>query len=1058
MNAIVFDQDSGLFNSLRWRQIGPFRGGRVVAVAGHPTREEVFYFGSTGGGVWKTEDAGWTWTNISDGFFGTASVGAIAVADADPNVIYVGMGESCIRGNVARGDGVYRSDDGGKTWRHAGLRDTQHIARIRVHPHDPNLLHVAALGHVYGPNDERGVFRSTDGGRTWTRGLFRTARAGACDLSMDPTNPRVLYAAIWEAHRTPWGLSSGGPGSGLFKTSDSGDTWVELSNNKGFPGGIKGRIGVSVSPAMPDRVWAIIEAEEGGIFRSDDGGATWARLNDTREPRQRPFYFSHIFADPVDPETVYTANLDLWRSLDGGRTFTKRSLPHGDHHDLWIDPKNPRRMIDGSDGGGSVSVNGGDSWSTIYNQPTAEIYHVTTDNRVPYRIYGAQQDNSTICLPSSSPDGAITPNSYYHVGGSESGYIAVRSDNPDIIYAGIFQGMMTRYDHRTGEIRDITVWPQNLAGWGADALKYRFQWTFPIVLSPHDRNMLYATGNHVFRSTNEGASWDVISPDLTRNDRAKLAQSGGPLTKDNVGTEYYCTVFAFCESPVKAGVLWAGSDDGLVHVSIDGGKSWRNVTPAALPEWALISIIEASPRDPGTAYLAATRYKMDDLRPYILKTTDYGTKWVPITNGLPENVVTRTVRADPARSGLLYAGTETGVFFSVDDGAQWMPLRNGLPVSPVHDLVVKDGELVVATHGRSFWVLDDLTPLRQLNDEVRSAQTYLFSPRATIRVTRRSLSLPRGNPRVYGRAGGLGVTARDIGNGAPALLDAGENPPNGVVVHYYFREKPSEEVKLAFLDAQGRVLREFSSKDTAPQRPSGLVYSVTNDDQLITVPAEKGANRFVWNMRLPGAREIPGAALWFGFLGGPVVLPGTYQVRLNVGSDMLTRSFEILRDPRLSVSDQELEEQFEFLQSVRDTLSDVHTAVLAARDLRTQIQEWVSRAEGLKGREALAGAARELGSELDRIEDELVQWRAQAYEDVFHFPVRLNNQIATIADLTNMADAAPTRQAKELFTEMRARAEQQLARLEEIKKGGVSMFSDALKKYGVPPITIGNGR
>ncbi|HKV43307.1 MAG TPA: glycosyl hydrolase, partial [bacterium] len=769
----------GLTKSLRWRLVGPFRGGRVVAVAGDPERAQVFYFGSTGGGVWRTDDGGWTWANISDGFLATASVGALAVSPSDPNVIYVGMGESCIRGNVAHGDGVYRSSDGGKTWRNVGLADTRHIARIRVHPRDHNLVYVAAFGHVYGPNPERGVHRSADGGRTWQRILFRHDRAGACDLSMDVTNPRIMYAAIWEAHRTPWGLSSGGPGSGLFKTTDGGETWTELTDAPTLPRGILGRIGVAVSPARSDRVWAIVEAEEGGIFRSDDGGATWMCVNSDREPRQRPFYFSHIFADPTDAETIYIGNLDLWKSVDAGRTFARKSLPHGDHHDLWIDPRNPQRMINGSDGGASISLNGGDSWSTIYNQPTAEMYHITTDSRFPYRIYGAQQDNTTICLPSWSSDGAITSSTYYDVGASESGYIAVRPDDPDIVYGGIFEGMLTRYDHRNGEVRDITVWPENPAGYGAESLKYRFQWTFPIVISPHDPRILYATGNRVFRTANEGASWDVISPDLTRNDRSKLVPSGGPVTRDNVGTEYYCTIFAFAESPLQAGVLWAGSDDGLIHCSRDGGTTWQNATPVSLPEWALISIIEPSPHDPGTAYVAATRYKLDDLHPYLLKTHDYGKTWHPIVRGIPEDLVTRAIREDPARRGLLYAGTERGVFFTLDDGAQWHPLQNNLPVVPIHDLVVKDDDLVVATHGRSFWILDDLSPLRQITEEIARAGVHLFRPRAATRLNAHPLSFRKGGARVYGRVGGLGVTAREMADGPAVLLDAGENPPGG---------------------------------------------------------------------------------------------------------------------------------------------------------------------------------------------------------------------------------------------------------------------------------------
>lgn len=1048
------NREAGVLSSLRWRLVGPFRGGRVVAVAGDPEQSQRFYFGSTGGGVWTTDDAGWTWRNISDGFFRTSSVGALAVAEADPNVLYAGMGESCIRGNVADGDGVYRSTDRGRTWAHAGLADTRHIARVRVHPRDPDVLYVAAFGHVYDAHAERGVFRSRDGGRTWLRVLFGNERTGACDLSMDATNPRILYAAMWEAHRTPWALSSGGPGSGLFKTADGGDTWVELTDRPGLPGGIKGRIGVAVCPARPDRVWAIVEAEAGGIFRSDDGGATWERLNSDREPRQRPFYYMHIFADPVDPDTLYVANIDLWKSVDGGRTFAKKSLPHPDHHDLWIDPRNPQRMISGNDGGATVSLNGGESWSTQYNQPTAEMYHVTTDNQVPYRIYGAQQDNSTLSLPSWSPLGAILPNTYYAVGGSESGYIAVRPDDPNVIFAGIFQGMLTRYDHRTGEVRDITVWPQNLAGWGADRLKYRFQWTFPIVISPHDPTVLYVTGNHVFRSMNEGASWEIVSPDLTRNDRTKLGPSGGPITRDNVGTEYHCTIFAFCESPVTAGVLWAGSDDGLVHVSRDHGKTWSNVTPADLPEWALISILEASPHDPAVAYVAATRYKLGDVRPYLFKTNDYGHTWSRIAGGLPDRLITRAIREDPARRGLLYAGTETGVYFSLDDGARWQPLQSGLPTVAVHDLVVKETELVAATHGRSFWVLDDLSPVRQLTEDTARARVHLFTPRATVRLNAHTLSFRGRGGRTYVRAGGFGFVADVTADGHAALRDAGENPPDGVVVHYYFQERPREEVKLVFLDARGRVLAEFSSAGGEPAEHAGRSYALTSSDQMRTVPADRGANRFVWNMRLPGATEVPGAAMWFGFLGGPRVLPGSYSVRLTVGATVLSRPFEIHKDPRLTAPDAHLREQFDFLLDVRDKLSEVHDAVLEVRDIRAQVQAWVSRAEGLPAGGALTGAARELYTQLDSIEEELIQWRAEAYEDTFHFAVRLNNELATLADLGNMADAAPTRQARELFAELAARADAQIGRLAEVKRRDCATFSDGLRELGVPPIRL----
>ncbi|HEX5505936.1 MAG TPA: glycosyl hydrolase, partial [Thermomicrobiales bacterium] len=693
--AATPEVDPALLRSLEWRLIGPFRGGRVVAVAGDPVHEQVFYFGSTGGGVWKTTDGGVYWRNVSDGYFERASVGAIAVAESDPNVIYVGMGETTIRGNVSHGDGVYKSTDAGKTWQHCGLAATRNIAKVRVHPRNPDLVYVAALGHVHGPNPERGVYRSRDGGKTWELVLFRSDKAGASDLALDPNNPRVLYAAFWEAYRGPHEMISGGEGSGLFRSTDGGDTWVEISRHKGLPKGVLGKIGVVASPARAGRVWAIVEAEDGAVFRSDDGGDTWQRLCEERALRGRAWYYHHIYADPQDPETLWVLNVPCMKSIDGGKTFFQVAVPHGDNHDLWIDPQNPRRIINGNDGGACVSFNGGETWSTLYNQPTAEFYHVTTDTRTPYWVYGAQQDNTTISLPSRSPLAAIGRAENVEVGGGESGYIAVKPDDPNIIFAGSYQGMLTRYDHRTGQRRNITVWPEGTMGHAAKDVKYRFQWTSPTILSPHDPNILYTGGNHVFRSTDEGASWAPIGPDLTRHDEAKLGPSGGPITRDNVGTEYYATVFALAESPAQAGVLWAGSDDGLIHVTRDNGQSWQNVTPPAdlLPEWALISIIEASPHDPAAAYVAANRYKHDDFRPYVLKTADYGATWTAINTSVPADDFARAIREDPARRGLLYAGTETGVYVSFDDGAHWQSLRLDLPVVPIHDLVVKEGDL-----------------------------------------------------------------------------------------------------------------------------------------------------------------------------------------------------------------------------------------------------------------------------------------------------------------------------------------------------------------------------
>jgi photosystem II stability/assembly factor-like uncharacterized protein len=1011
--------DPAFYKALQWRSIGPHRGGRVVAVAGHPTDPLTFYFGGTGGGVWRTTDGGLTWENISDGFFKTGSVGAIAVSEADPNVIYVGMGESCWRGNISPGDGVYKSTDGGKTWKHMGLAETQFIARIRIHPKNPDLVYVAAMGHAFGPNPERGVYRSRDGGKTWEKVLYKSDKAGAVDLAMDPNNPRILYAALYEARRYPWGFVSGGPDSGIYKTTDGGDTWTDITNNPGLPKGLKGRIGITVSPARPDRVWAIIEAEGDGkgLYRSDDGGATWQKVNGDPELVQRPWYYMHVVADPQDPETVYVLNVQFWKSTDGGRTFTRIPTPHGDNHDLWIDPRNPKRMIEGNDGGATVTFDGGASWSSLLTQPTAQFYHVTVDRRFPYRVYGAQQDNTTLSVPSRSDYGAITQAEWYPVGGCESGYIAVRPDDPDIVFAGCYGGQLTRYDHRTRQTQDISVWPDNPMGWGAKDLKYRFQWTFPILISPHDPNVLYVAGNHVFRSTDEGRSWEVISPDLTRNDKSKMEPSGGPITKDNTSVEYYGTVFALAESYVQKGVLWAGSDDGLVHVSRDGGKTWENVTPKDLPEWSRISIIEPSHFDAGTAYLAANRYQLDDFRPYLYKTTDFGKTWKRITRGIPPNAYTRVIREDPVRRGLLYAGTEFGVFVSFDDGETWQSLQLNLPVVPIHDMVVQDDDLVVATHGRSFWILDDLTVLRQITPDALRTAVYLFQPAPTVRFR--------------------GGFARNVPN-------AGQNPPNGVVVYYYLREKPKGEIRLEFLDASGRVIRTFSSQAPAEGE----------EEREPRLPAEAGLNRFVWNLRYPGPQRVRGLVLWGGWPEGPLALPGTYRVRLTVDGQAYEQSFEVLRDPRVSTPPEALARQFELLLQIRDKVSEVHRAILTIREVRQQVESAVRRAAGQSYAETLRKTAQSLLDKLTAIEEGLVQTRSKAPQDPLNYPIHLNNKLTLLMRVVDSADAAPTRQAYEVFEELRRRADIELTRLREVLEKDVGAFNQMVRDLNVPAVVV----
>ena len=1046
--------DPKLLGALEWRCIGPPRGGRVLAVAGDPVNPTVFYFGACAGGVWKTNDGGTYWENVSDGYFNTGSVGAIAVADSDPNVVYAGMGESCIRLDASYGDGVYKSTDGGKTWTHMGLEDTRHIARVRVHPQNPDIVYVAALGHAFGPNEQRGVFRSTDGGVTWERVLFKSEDAGAADLSIDPTNPRVLYAAIWQTRRNFWSLTSGGPDSGLYKSTDGGDTWTEISDNPGLPGGLKGRIGVAVSPARPDRVWAIVEAEDTGLFRSDDAGATWEKVNDDLDLYGRPWYYSHVFADPQDPDTVWMQNLQCWKSVDGGRNFTQVGTPHGDNHDLWIDPRNPQRMIGGNDGGACVSFNGGETWSTIYNQLTSQFYHVATDNQFPYRVYGTQQDNSAISVPSRSHKGAIIWGDCYPVGSSESGYIAVHPEDPNVVFSGAIGsspgggGNLLRYDHATGQSRIVTVWPEYYYGWGSKDMKYRFQWTYPIQFSPHDPNVLYVAGNLVFRSTDQGSSWEAISPDLTRHDLTKMGPSGGPITRDTTGAETYATIFAFAESPHEKGVFWAGSDDGLVHISRDDGKTWDDITPEGLPEWALISMIEPSPHEPGTAYMAATRYKLDDTRPMLYKTNDYGKSWTDIAAGIPEHDYTRAIREDPARRGLLYVGTETGVYVSFDDGASWQPMQANLPRAPVHDLVVKDDDLVVATHGRSFWVLDDLTQLHQVTDDMAGEMFRLLKPRATHRVKstiRDQKTAPGKNYQLAtGSAAAYTETTGPGGEVARKFLDAGQNPPEGVIVSYYLKQKPEDAANLSFLDSNGQVIKTFTSLPPEDEASDAAAEP--------RVRAEAGMNRFVWDMRYPSARKVPGDKTTEDKVTGPVAPPGTYQVRLTVGDDSQTEAFDIVKDHRVAATQEDFEAQFQMLIKVRDRVSETNGSIIKIRSIRGQVDEWVRRTEGQTSAEPVSQAAGALKDKLSVIESELIQVDYKGARDRFHLPSKLNAKLVEVMDLVANADFAPPKQAYDVFDYVVSRIDPQLQRLQEVVDKDVSEFENLVHELEIPAI------
>ncbi|MEK6754943.1 MAG: glycosyl hydrolase [Bacteroidota bacterium] len=1028
--------DTTLYSKMQWREIGPFRGGRSVAVAGHPTQPYTFFFGGAGGGgVWKTEDGGNTWTNVSDGYFKNGSVGAIAVAESDPNVVYVGMGEACIRGNVAPGDGVYKSEDGGKTWKHVGLAETQTIGRVRVHPTNTDLVYVAALGHVFGKNPERGVFRSKDGGKTWQKVLYKDDKTGAVDLILDPLNPRIIYAAMWEASRNPWSMSSGGPNSGLWKSTDGGDTWTDLSSNRGMPKGLKGRIGVAASGAKVDRVWAMIEAEQGGLYRSDDGGKTWRRASDDARARQRPWYYTHVYADPKNADVVYVLNVQFLKSIDGGRTFSTVSVPHGDNHDLWIDPNNPMRMINANDGGANVTYNGGATW-TEQDIPTAQFYHVITDNRFPYYIYGAQQDNSTVAIPHRTTSSGIDRTHWYDVGGGESGYIAPRPDDPEIVYAGSYDGYLTRYDHRTDQTKSIDVWPDNPMGGGAERAKYRFQWTYPIVVSAHDPNVLYVAGTRVFKSTNEGASWEIISPDLTKNDKSKLGPSGGPITGDNTSVEYYCTIFTFAESPVHKGVLWAGSDDGLIHISRDAGANWQNVTPKDIPEWALMSIIEPSPHDAATAYVAATRYKLDDFKPYIYKTTDYGKTWKKITKGIPEKDYTRVVREDPNKRGMLYAGTENGVHVSFDDGENWQSLQLNLPIVPIHDLAVhaREKDLIAATHGRSFWVLDDLTPLYQLNDEIARLDVYLFKSRDAYRMQ---------------GGGGFSRPGATIG----------KNPPNGEVVYYHFRNTPKSEVKLEFLDEEGKLIKSFSSKGESregaePSRDPEEEFSGGRGGAAARVPTDSGMNRFVWDLRYPDATTVQGAILWGGTTRGPSAVPGKYQVRLVVGEKNWTQPFEIKKYPPLQTTQEDFKEQFALLIKIRDKVSEAHDAVNTIQDITKQLDDLTRKLKDHPKEKVVSEAAKSFKQKLTAVEEEIIQVKIKSSQDALNYPIELNNKLAGLASGVASSDSKPTKQSYEVFNELSSKLNDQLTKLKTVMESDFPAFIKLVKEQDVPAVIL----
>ena len=1006
-NSVSFDKV--LHESIEYREIGPFRGGRSAAVVGVPGNPNLFYFGATGGGVWKTENGGDTYNNISDGFFG-GSVGSIAVAKNDPNVIYVGGGEVTLRGNVSSGYGVFKSVDAGKTWNYSGLPNSRHIPRIVIDPNNNDIVYAAVLGNIYKPTDERGVYKSIDGGASWKKVLFVNNLSGAFEIVLDPNNPRVLYASTWRVQRTPYSLSSGGDGSTLWKSTDNGENWKKISDNSGFPSGVLGVIGVTVSPVNSERVWVIVENQEkGGVYRSDDSGKNWTYTNSSRSLRQRAWYYSKIYADTQDIDGVYVMNVAYHYSDDGGKTFKSSNAPHGDHHDLWIAPEDNNRLIIGDDGGAQVSYDKGQTWSTYYNQPTAQYYRVTTDNSFPYRIYVAQQDNSTQRVRHRSLGYSIGENDWESTAGGESGHLAIDPKNNDIVYGGSYLGFLERRNHEKQTSRTINVWPITTLGEGAEAMKYRFQWNFPIAFSKHDSSKLYTFSNQVHVSTNEGQSWKTISPDLTRNDKSMLVSSGGPITQDNTGVEYYATIFAVDESPIQEGLMWVGSDDGLIHLTKDGGQTWENVTPKKIPEWLMINSIDASSFDKGTAYIAGTRYKLGDFKPYLYLTEDYGKSWKLITNGINEEHFTRVLRSDKANKNILYTGTETGMYISYDKGNSWNKFQKNLPIVPITDLTIKDNSLIVATQGRSVWMLDDLTVIHQLSASINEEK--LYKPKNSYRIP---------------------------GAGGRKSLTAGTNLPNGVIVHYFLPAfDKDDEVKLSFHLEDGSLIKEFSNK---------------SKDNLMKV--KKGGNSFVWNMKYPGAKRLDKMVLWGADFSGAKAVPGDYIVKLKVNDAELTQGFTILKNPTSEGTIDDIKSQFEFVNEINGVVDKAHRAIEKIREIKSDLNKFQSDYADNESANNLIERSKTILESIDKIENELYQTKNQSNQDPLNYGVKLTNNLGNLNSAFRGGDFGPTDQDVLVKDELIDKVNVQLEKYNSIISEDIPNFNSSFKKLELDYLNV----
>ena len=1039
--------NESLYNSIEYRLIGPFRGGRAGTAVGVLNNPNLYYMGTAGGGVWKTQDAGSTWEPISDGYFG-GSIGAIAVSESDPNIIYVGEGEQTLRGNVSSGHGMWKSSDAGETWKYLGLPKSEHISRIRIHPENPEIVYVGVIGNLWKPNSERGLYKTNDGGMTWEKILYVSDKAGIGDLILDPNNSRIIYATTWQMKRNGYRMDSGGPDSKIFRSYDSGKTWEDISEFNGLPSFPWGIVGVAISPINSKRIWVMVEADNGGLFRSDDGGNNWEKVNSNRALRQRAWYYTRIYADTQNEDKVFVLNVSYGVSTDGGKTFTLKNAPHGDHHDLWIDPNNNMRMVIADDGGAQVSNDGGENWSTYFNQPTAQFYRVSTDNSFPYRIYGAQQDNSTVRIKHRSSGSSITERDWEPSAGGESAHLAPDPKNNEIVFGGTYKGYMMMQDHSNGQIRSVNIWPDNPAGSGAEVMKYRFNWNFPVMFSPNNPNKLYAGSNYLHLSENSGQTWRTISPDLTRNIPETIKSSGGPITQDNTGAEYYATIFAIAESELEEGVIWVGSDDGLIHLTKDGGETWENITPPKKlsPELNMINSIDPSPFKKGKAYVAATSYKFGDYTPYLYKTEDYGKSWSLITGGINSNYYTRVIRSDKKREGLLYAGTEWGMYISFDDGNSWSEFQLNLPVTSIRDLEVKDNDLVVATHGRSFWIIDDLTPLHQLNIDNQNDDAILFKPDLSYRM------------------------AQSGGRNRPNNLLYGENHPNGVIINYYIKNlQEGDYLRIDIENKDGSVIRTFTNNNDKYSKienndvnkmVGNPVLSNPNDidnalssDNLVSLSPSSGGNRLIWDMRYPGFKSFEGMVLYSSPNVGPKVAPGKYNIKMTYNDQILQKEFEIVKDPRVKISQADYEDQLEFLINVRDEVSRANQKIIDIRNIKNNM---IFISEKTRGNIELQEMINDYLTDVSEIENNIHMTKNQSRQDPLNYGIRINNRIAFLLADSQRGDYPPTDQSKEFFIQVKGELDSEVRKLDALIDKHSQKIENYLEENKIELISLNN--